>query len=166
MDAKTDAKLVSSSPVEGVTLAEGGQVRITLSDGLTIGSVRYTAVVLRQLNAGAVLAAAEAAERLVSTATGLELVSSPARMGAELLRRQVLRLEGDSQEKLDGPLDMEQLGRLSAKDLDNLQFAARMLDAAAEKSMEKVAGRGRASAGSDQSGDTAGKALQQGGLAG
>ena len=84
----TQPALKDFTLVDGVTVAEGGQVRVPLADGLTVGSVTYTAAVLRQLNAGAVLAAAEAAERLVSTAPGLELVSSPARMGAELLRRQ------------------------------------------------------------------------------
>lgn len=77
----TQPALKDFTPVDGITVAEGGQVRVELEDGLVVGSATYTVAVLRQLNAGAVLAAAEAAERLVSTATGLELVSSPARMG-------------------------------------------------------------------------------------
>ena len=100
----TQPALKDFTPVDGITVAEGGQVRVELEDGLVVGSATYTVAVLRQLNAGAVLAAAEAAERLVSTATGLELVSSPARMGAELLRRQIARLEDDNGGKFDGPL--------------------------------------------------------------
>ena len=61
----TQPALKDFTPVDGITKAEGGQVRVPLADGLTVGSVTYTAAVLRQLNAGAVLAAAEAAERLV-----------------------------------------------------------------------------------------------------
>lgn len=98
----TQPALKDFTPVDGITVAEGGQVRVELEDGLVVGSATYTVAVLRQLNAGAVLAAAEAAERLVSTATGLELVSSPARMGAELLRRQIARLEDDNGGKFDG----------------------------------------------------------------
>ncbi|WP_298032277.1 hypothetical protein [uncultured Desulfovibrio sp.] len=158
----TKEPFVQGKPVEGVVLAEGGQARVDLADGLAVGSVTYSIAVLRQLNAGAVLAAAEASERLVSTAQGMELVSSPARMGAELLRRQIARMEDGSGNKLDGPLDMESLGRLSARDMDTLNFAARMLDAAAEKSMEGLAGRGRHAAGSGQSGEAAGQTDQPG----
>ena len=157
----TQPALKDFTPVDGITKAEGGQVRVPLADGLTVGSVTYTAAVLRQLNA-----AAEAAERLVSTATGLELVSSPARMGAELLRRQIARLEDDNGGKFDGPLSLEHLGKASARDLDSLNFAARLLDQGAEKSLEGVAGRGRNAAGSDQSRDAAGPAGQPGGAAG
>lgn len=162
----TQPALKDFTPVDGITKAEGGQVRVPLADGLTVGSVTYTAAVLRQLNAGAVLAAAEAAERLVSTVTGLELVSSPARMGAELLRRQIARLEDDNGGKFDGPLSLEHLGKASARDLDSLNLAARLLDQGAEKSLEGVAGRGRNAAGSDQSRDAAGPAGQPGGAAG
>ena len=56
----TQPALKDFTPVDGITKAEGGQVRMPLADGLTVGSVTYTAAVLRQLNAGAVLAAAEA----------------------------------------------------------------------------------------------------------
>lgn len=139
----TQPALKDFTPVDGITVAEGGQVRVELEDGLVVGSATYTVAVLRQLNAGAVLAAAEAAERLVSTATGLELVSSPARMGAELLRRQIARLEDDNGGKFDGPLSLEHLGKASARDLDSLNFAARMLDQGAEKSLEGVTGRGQ-----------------------
>ena len=139
----TQPALKDFTPVDGITVAEGGQVRVELEDGLVVGSATYTVAVLRQLNAGAVLAAAEAAERLVSTATGLELVSSPARMGAELLRRQIARLEDDNGGKFDGPLSLEHLGKASARDLDSLNFAARLLAQGAEKSLEGVAGRGR-----------------------
>ena len=136
-----------------------------LADGLTVGSVTYTAAVLRQLNAGAVLAAAEAAERLVSTATGLELVSSPARMGAELLRRQVLRLEDHNGGKFDGPLELAQLYGLSARDLESLNTAVRLLDTAAEKSLAGISDRGRPAAGSQRAGGAAGPAGQPGGAA-
>lgn len=157
--------LTDFTPVDGVSLAEGGQVRVPLADGLAVGSVTYSAAVLRQLNAGAVLAAAEAAERLVATATGLELVSSPARMGAELLRRQIARLEDDNGGKFDGPLEPAQLYGLSARDLESLNAAVRLLDAAAEQGMAGIAGRGRPVAGSSGAGDAAGPGGQPGGPA-
>ena len=87
-------------------------------------------------------------------------------MGAELLRRQIARLEDDNGGKFDGPLSLEHLGKASARDLDSLNFAARLLDQGAEKSLEGVAGRGRNAAGSDQSRDAAGPTGQPGGAAG
>lgn len=161
----TQPALKDFTPVDGITVAEGGQVRVPLAHGLTVGSVTYTTAVLRQLNAGAVLAAAEAAERLVSTATGLELVSSPARMGAELLRRQVLRLEDDNGGKFDGPLELAQLHDLSARDLESLNTAVRLLDTAAEKSMAGITGRGRPAAGGQRAGGAAGTTGQPDGPA-
>ena len=55
------------------------------------------------------------------------MVSSPARMGIELLRRQVKRLRGGDSTH-NGPLSVEELGRLSIADFERLRLAADGLD--------------------------------------
>ncbi len=46
----TQPALKDFTPVDGITVAEGGQVRVELEDGLVVGSATYTVAVLRQLN--------------------------------------------------------------------------------------------------------------------
>ena len=134
---------------QSVTLLSGNRLPIDLTDGLILGSSTYRVAILRQLNAGDVQAASEAAERLVSTATGeLALVTSPARMGQEMLRRQVARLEDDNGGKFDGPLQPQDMARLSIADLRALQVGVAILDVQVEKAVEAMGKRGRAAAGS------------------
>lgn len=141
-------KIIDSKASDAITLLSGNRLPIELQDGLTIGSVTYKTVILRQLNAGDVQKASEAAERLVSTATGdLALVSSPARMGQEMLRRQIARLEDDNDGKFDGPLEPEDMARLTVTDLSALQMGVAILDAHVEKAVEAMGKRGRTVAG-------------------
>jgi len=142
-------KIIDSKASDAITLLSGNRLPIELTDGLTIGSVTYKTVVLRQLTAGDVQDASEASERLVATPTGdLALVSSPARMGREMLRRQVARLEDDNGGKFDGPLEPEDMARLTVTDLRALQMGVAILDAQVEKAVEAMGTRGRADAGS------------------
>ena len=148
---------------DSATLLAGTMLPIDLKDGLTLGSVTYKIVVLRQLTAGAVQEASEAAERLVATLTGdLALVSSPARMGREMLRRQVARLEDDKGGKFDGPLEPEDMARLTVTDLRALQMGVAILDAHVEKAVEGMAKRGRPDAGSAAPADAGSAAGQPG----
>lgn len=134
---------------ESVTLLAGTMLPIVLKDGLTFGTVKYHRAILRQLTAGDVQDASEASERLVATPTGdLALVSSPARMGREMLRRQVARLEDDNGGKFDGPLEPEDMARLTVTDMSALQMGVAILDAQVEKAVEAMGTRGRADAGS------------------
>lgn len=92
-------------------------------------------VELRELTAGDIIEAEEASEKLMMGPNGPVLVSSPARMGFELLRRQVARVG-----KLQG-LSLAQLKSLHPDDLErlNAQVAARDTLLARE-----IADRGRA----------------------
>ena len=132
--------------VEGAILADTGRVNVPLADGLDLGRTRYARAVLRQLNAGDILAAQEEAERLVYARDGaLSLVMSPARMGREALRRQ----EGESGESYDGPLSVEELSRLSGRDLAALQAGTELLDSVAATTAEALRDRGRSAAGGE-----------------
>ncbi len=133
---------------DGATVAEAGRITMPLQDGIIIGSVCYTKAILRQLSAGDILEAQEEAERLVYGKDGsLSLVMSPARMGREALRRQVLRLTSEAGESLDGPLGIAELGRLSGRDLAAIQAGIELLDSGASKTAEALGERGRIEAG-------------------
>ena len=148
---------------DSATLLDGTMLPIDLKDGLTLGSVTYKTVVLRQLTAGDVQDASEASERLVATPTGdLALVSSPARMGREMLRRQVARLKDDNGGKFDGPLEPEDMARLTVTDLRALQMGVGILDAHVEKAVEAMGKRGRTDAGSAAPADAGSAAGQPG----
>lgn len=100
---------------------------VALQDGVTIGGITYHEARLRDLTAHDLMAAQEASERVVHSKGGIALVSSPARMGTELLRRQVLSLHGDGPMH-NGPLSTEELGRLTMRDFDALRTAVDALD--------------------------------------
>ena len=156
-------KITDPKTSNAITLLSGNRLPIELTDGLTIGSVTYKTVILRQLTAGDVQEASEAAERLVSTATGeLALVSSPARMGQEVLRRQIAMLEDGNGGKFDGPLEPDDMARLTLTDLNTLQMGVGILDAHVEKAVEAMGKRGRPDAGSAAPADAGGAAGQPG----
>lgn len=124
---------------------------VELKDGLTVGGVTYHALHLRVLTARDLLAAQDAAEKVVHTKDGVALVSSPARMGQELMRRQIDRLEEGGQTH-NGPLSLEELGRLSMRDLAAVQAAVDALDAMdALRAGEGMDTRGRNSGGNGAS---------------
>lgn len=148
-------KVTDPKAGNAVALLSGNSLPVELTGGLAIGNVTYKTAVLRQLSAGDVQEAGEAAERLVSTPTGdFALVSSPARMGREMLRRQIARLEDDNGGKFHGPLEPEDMARLTVADLRTLQMGVAILDAQVETAVEAMNKRGRPAAGSAASADS------------
>lgn len=119
------------------------EVTVTLVDGLVYGKEEpqtHYQVVLRELTAGDVIEAQEAAERPVPMPRGgVQLMVSQSRLSYELLRRQVKRV-GD----IDGPLSLAELKRLSTGDLERLDGQAQELDAADARGVaEGAESRGR-----------------------
>jgi len=122
-------------------------VLVMLPKGLRIGDDVYNDAELRELTAADIFAAQEAAEKLVYTPSKdgqLEpgMVTSPARFGQELLRRQVVRI-GDVQAK---DISADVFGRLHSLDLAALEKAAHDLEQAAIKAVERASERGRSDA--------------------
>ena len=124
-------------------------------DGLKIGDRRFDVVVMKRLNAQAVVEAQEAAEVLRFIQAGGEsvpiLVQSPARVTVERIRRMVVRIEssagGDSH---PGEMNKAFLAQLSDADYDRMIEAANMLDDAAAATIKKADRSGRdGGAGSD-----------------
>lgn len=118
---------------------------VILENGLKIGDVVHSEVELKEPTAGDIFAAQDAAERLVFAPSpdgkSLEptLVVSSAKMGREILRRQIVRI-GEVKSK---DIDDELFGRLSAVDLGLIEHAASELDAASVSAMRRAADRGR-----------------------
>ncbi len=95
-------------------------------------------VELRQLTAGDLIDAEAASERVVMTAKGATLLSSPSKMGYELIRRAIKRVG-----KINGPIPLELLKTLNQ---DDLELIAQHFDAqqnAAISTAEAVASKGR-----------------------
>lgn len=99
------------------------EVQVQLYDGVQVGDRTVYDLVMRAPTAGDLLAAQEAAERPVPTPEGWKLLISEARMGAETLRRQVVKIGGDS-----GPMELATMQKLSAGDLGVLQMHAQEID--------------------------------------
>ena len=138
-----DKNAVITVPEKGAAISNTDRYRLSLLDGLSLGTVTYTGVLLRDLTARDVLDAQADAERVVRSGEKVLLVGSPARMGAELLRRQIKSLEGGDA-PYQGPLSLDELGRLSVRDLDRLQAAVDALDVYASlPHTEAVTARGR-----------------------
>lgn len=92
-------------------------MQFTLKHGLPYGSDEEKElqfdVELRELTAGDLIDAEAASERVVMTNKGSELVSSPSRMGYELIRRAIVRIG-----KINGPLPFDMLKKLHQDDLE------------------------------------------------
>ncbi|MEQ5119496.1 hypothetical protein [Morganella morganii] len=95
-------------------------------------------VELRQLTGGDIIDAEAASERMVITPEGPALLSSPSRMGFELLRRSVGRIG-----KINGPLPMEMLKALHQTDIDLLLKKAELQRIAALKAAKQATDEGR-----------------------
>lgn len=109
----------------------------------------YHTLFLRPLTARDLLEAQDAAEKVVTTKDGLALIASPARLSQELLRRQVKCLTEDGRTH-NGPLGLEELGRLSLRDIAAVQAGAENMDAAdALRVGEGMDRRGRNSGGAE-----------------
>ena len=112
------------------------RIDVTLQKGLKAGDVPQLKAVLKDLTASEIIEAAEESEKAVYAPDGqLTLVHSPARMGVELLCRQIVNIGS-----INGPFDRSLLGKLSSADFAALQDKADELDVAEMKALNK---RGR-----------------------
>lgn len=112
---------------------------LKLKDGLPFGTGDETEmqydVTLRELTAGDLIDAQAAAEKLVMSKEGPILVSSPSRMGLEMLRRQIASVGC-----IKGPLSMALIRKLSADDFQRLSLATEMYDMAVAASLTQERG--------------------------
>jgi len=115
---------------------------IPLTKPVTIGGQECNVLILTETTSEHVLDAQEESEKLVMTPDGPALVSSPSRMGVNVLRRQVVRIG-----EINGPVDLTILKRLSPLDLERVQKAAEEMDALAAKTataiLKRIEQRGR-----------------------
>lgn len=118
------------------------ETSVTLIDGYKVGDELLTDAVLRDVCSGDIINAQEESEKLVMTATGPELVPSPALVGVNILRRQIVRIGN-----VDGPISLKEMKKLTPTDLNLLQGKADEMDAAvaAEAARKKLGERGRGS---------------------
>lgn len=85
---------------------------VTLRDGLKIGETKHLDIEIRDVTAGDLIDATAESEKLVQVpGEGSQLVSSPTLVGANMLRRQIVRV-GDYK----GPLSLAELKLFSAFD--------------------------------------------------
>ena len=121
-------------------IAELQSGTVKLIDGLPFGEkddvqMQYD-VTLRELTAGDLIDAQVASEKVVMTKEGPVLVSSPALMGLELLRRQIERVGC-----INGPLSLALIKKLSQQDFQRLSIVAEMRDEVLAASMSNARGR-------------------------
>lgn len=117
-------------------------MQFTLKHGLPYGSgddeeLQFD-VELRELTAGDLIDAEAASERVVMANKGAALVSSPSRMGYELIRRAIVRIG-----KINGPLPFEMLKTLNQDDLELISKYFGGHQSAAVNTVEGVASQGR-----------------------
>lgn len=136
------------SPEIASVAEELARGQLTLIDGLVTGQgddeQRHTDVTLRLLTGKDIIDAELAAERVIQTQNGAELVRSPAMVEFELLRRQVARLGN-----INGPLSLLQLKSLSARDIERLIIAQRLGGSALAGQLAAESGRLDAVSGKD-----------------
>lgn len=100
-------------------------VKCTLIDGLAIGDDVLKNVVMRDATAGDIIEAQEDSEKPVLTPDGYELMSSPALLAINVMRRQIVSID-DNQ----GPISMAEIKKLSPADLSLIQEKTDELDQA------------------------------------
>ncbi|HDS8578261.1 TPA: phage tail assembly protein [Klebsiella variicola] len=111
-----------------------------LLDGLPFGTgeeleMQYD-ITFRELTAGDIIDAQLASERVVETRQGPQLVSSPAQMGLEMLRRQIAKVG-----VINGPLSLLLLKKLSQRDFHRVSLATDLRDVAQAAAMLPDRGR-------------------------
>lgn len=121
---------------------------LTLKDGLPFGKgedceMQYD-VTLRDLTGKDVIDAELAAERVVDTRSGPQLVRSPAMVSFEILRRQIAKIGC-----INGPLPMALLRQLSEQDMERLLLAQRLKSSALVSQLSAESGRLDAVSGAD-----------------
>lgn len=121
------------------------QIKFDLKHGLKVGEDVLKEVTLREVNAGDIIKATEESEKLVFAQVAKDktepmLVTSPALMGINILRRQIASIGN-----LSGPVELSLFEKLSGDDLDLLQTKAEELETAAlaETASQAVAQKGR-----------------------
>lgn len=97
----------------------GPRTTVVLAHGWKIGEETHREVELRRPTAGDLIDASAAAERVVATPAGYQLVQSPTLAGIEVLLRQIVRI--GSLEDIQVTTGM--LRGLDGEDLDTLQNA-------------------------------------------
>lgn len=117
----------------------------TIEFDLPHGIGDQTTCVLKEPTAGDIFAANEASEKVVlvpvdidekgNTVTEPQLVISPTLVSLHRLRLQIVSLG-----ELQGPLEVEQMNRLSPDDLELLQKKSAKLDSAANNTVIKASG--------------------------
>ncbi|BFI48117.1 hypothetical protein B7R74_17290 [Yersinia pseudotuberculosis] len=115
---------------------------IQLKHGLSYGKgdedVKQFDVELRELTAGDLIESEQASERVVMTEKGPALLSSPATMGYEMVRRSISRIG-----IIQGPLSMTLLKTLHQDDLELLLYATNVQSDAAMATVKQVIDEGR-----------------------
>ena len=120
--------------LEQEIMAELQAGALQLKDGLPFGigadCVMQYAVTFRELTTGDVIDAQTASEIPVTTAEGPMLVSSPSKMGVEMLRRSIATVGS-----INGPLSVALLRQLSQADFHRLSLALELRDLAQAASL-------------------------------
>ncbi len=126
--------------LEQEIIAELQAGALQLKDGIPFGigadCVMQHAVTFRELNTGDVIDAQTASEIPVTTAEGPMLVSSPSKMGVEMLRRSIATVGS-----INGPLSVALLRQLSQADFHRLSLALELRDLAQAASLSATRGR-------------------------
>lgn len=117
-------------------------MQIKLNEGLNVGNETIYYLSLRQLTTADLMDAELASESPIATPAGILLLSSPSKMGYELLRRSVCKV-GD----LDRTLSMKELRLLSETDFNLLRQSYSTLNNANREAGMSAEGR-EAAAGS------------------
>lgn len=126
-------------------------LKFDLIHGLVIGEKSLTHIELRAPTAGDVIDAQEESEKLVYAMQDGQLapmlVTSPALVGINVLRRQIVKIND-----ILGPVDLVLLKKLHIEDLELIQAKAGELDqalASRARTASEVTARGRDDGGGD-----------------
>lgn len=111
------------------------RVEFDLIDGIKVGETVHKKTVIRNETAADMIAAVEAAEKLISTPDGYQLVSNPVLVGYLALGQQIISV-GD----VEGPFGRSRMGLFSGADMELLREKA---DGINEAAMRRLEGRGR-----------------------
>lgn len=107
------------------------KVVVELKDGIKVGAVTHKRIQLKTLTVGETLECTEAAEKVVITPTGYELVTSKAKLMFSLVVKQA-SLVDDPDLKLTETL----MRGLSGSDFDLLMESSRTLEDAEARALE------------------------------
>lgn len=140
MSMENNDPMITAVELEQEILSELNNGVFRLKNGIPLGvgddcEMQYD-VTFRELTAGDVIDAQVASERVVSTPQGPQLVSSPAQMGLEMLRRQIASIG-----TIKGPVSLIHLKKMSHQDFHRLSLALELKDQAAASALGTNRGR-------------------------